>query len=103
MSTPARSAACRMDSPCNAWTVRPSSLNSTTGRSGDFMGKVLLHATHGIGRRLAQATDRSVSHYLVQVFQSGVVPSWGLHQLGRLGRADAAGRALAAAFIGEEP
>src|SRR6478752_909492 len=103
MATPARSAACRMVSPRKAWTGLPSRTNSTRGRSGDFIGKVLLHAAYRVRRRLAQAADGSIGHDLVQVIQGGVVPMGRLHQLGRLRRAHAAGRALAAAFGGEEP
>src|SRR3954452_24702666 len=92
-----------MVSPWMAWTSTPSSLKATSGRSGDFMGKVLLDAANGVGCGLAQAADRRVAHHLRQVGEGGVVPAWRVHQRSGLLGADTAGRALAAALVGEEP
>src|SRR6185369_1459435 len=68
----------------------------------DLFRKILLHATHGIRRRLAQAADGGVDHDLVQVFQRLVVPLAGLHELRSLARAHTTRCALAAVLVFEE-
>ena len=64
--------------------------------------KVFQNGEHRIRRGLAQTADRRVHHRLRQLLQQRGVPPLLLHQLERLDRADAAGRALAAGFVGEE-
>src|SRR4051812_38715143 len=92
-----------MGSPWMAGTSTPSSLKATSGRSGDFMGEVLLDAANGVGRGLAEAADRRVAHHLRQVGEGGVVPARCFHQRSGLFGADTAWRALPAALVGEEP
>ena len=65
-------------------------------------GKVFQDGERRIRRGLAQTADRRVHHRLRQLLQQRGVPPLLLHQLEGLDRADAAWRALAAGFVGEE-
>src|SRR5258708_241121 len=60
------------------------------------------HGFHRVHRRLAEAADRGVAHHLGKLAEEILVPRRRFHDLDRLLRADAAGRALAAALILEE-
>ena len=57
----------------------------------------------GLGAACPSAADRGIGHGLAQLFQQRLIPAIGLHQLDRLLTARPAGRALATAFILEEP
>ncbi len=70
--------------------------------SRHLVSKIGLHAAHRVGRRLSEAADGGVGHDLIQVFERGVIPLRSLHELRGLAGADAAGRALAAAFVLEK-
>src|SRR5690349_3630266 len=111
MSTPWRSAACRIVSPAKAEIVSPFSLNSMVSafeaRSFIFMRSYLVpemlrHAADRIRRRLPEAADRGVGHRDRQVLEELAIPLRRLHQVGGLHGAGAARRALAARLVGEE-
>ena len=106
-------ATCQMVSPARASTSRPSSVNVIgfivvigshhCPAACQILAEILEHAAQRIGRRLAEAADRGVAHRGGQLVQQRLVPRPGCHQLDGLLGADAAGRALAAAFVLEEP
>src|SRR3954463_1441917 len=105
MSTPWRSAAWMMVSPSKAEIVSPFSLKSMVwafaARSFIFMclnlvPEVLHDGADRVGSSLAEAADRRVGHRDRKLLEQLAIPLRLLHELHRLGGADAAGRALAA-------
>src|ERR1700752_432633 len=98
-------------------TVLPFSLNSTgivaacavlrrsipcLRSSRDLVGKVFHHRKRRIGGGLPQPAYGCVHHRLGKFLQKRLIPSLFFHELERLCRADPAGRALPARFLGEE-
>jgi superfamily II DNA/RNA helicase len=51
---------------------------------------------------LAEPTDRGIDHAVGQLLEQIDIPLGLFHQMGRLGRANATGRALTARFVMEE-
>ena len=78
------------------------SRHQVSQRFRQFLGEIFQHAEQRIRRRLAEAADRGVAHRGRQLGQQRRVPRALRHQLDGLLGADAAGRALAAAFVLEE-
>ena len=70
--------------------------------SPHLFGEIAQHQIEGVGRGLAQTADGGVAHHLRQLGQQRRVPHRLRHQRSGLGRAHAAGRALAAGFVLEE-
>src|SRR5688572_29383230 len=80
------------------WCIRDSSFPLL-----DFLGEILQHGQLRIGRGLAETADRGVHHRLRQLLQQRLVPVLLAHQAERFLGAHAAGGALAARFVLEEP
>src|SRR5258706_12396203 len=70
--------------------------------SFDLVREMFDHTAHGVGRRLAEPAYGCVSHRAGKFLEQRLIPPRRLHQVQRLGGADAARRALAARFFGEE-
>src|SRR5260221_11308263 len=64
--------------------------------------EVFHHRKDRVGGRLPQPAYGCVHHRLGKFLEQGLVPLLFFDELQRLGRAHAAGRALAAGFLGEE-
>src|SRR3984957_9693797 len=69
----------------------------------ELLWKVFNHSRQWIRGGLAEPADRGIAHSLAQFVEQFAVPHRPFHQQRRLLGAYAAGRALAAAFILEEP
>src|SRR5690349_4309922 len=107
-----------MVSPSRAATSRPSSMkvmvlppwllsfvvmaSPLLERFAQLFREIFQHAQERVRRRLAEAADRCVTHGVGQLGQQARVPGAMLHQLDGFLGADAAGRALPAAFVFEE-
>src|SRR5882724_10393603 len=84
------------------WSLISASSSPTSHRLGEFIREKLQDAQQRVWRRLAQAADRRVLHQLGKLGEQADVPRPLLHQFRGLLAADAARRALAAAFVLEE-